>query len=180
MPYSITCSIKILTFAIAPFLFSSCRPLWMCYDAKGVHFTVPPRKKRCILLPGGTDVHIQQQIHLKKLKPLSFIILLCQDYCCIEKDTGNLCHDAYNQTSKYFEVPICFGFNESLWEIFSLLSFENFWISIWVVVVWRLILRHRLLYFKSHLTLMPMNKKLDCKNHQNYSKILRKICEKEV
>ena len=27
---------------------------------------------------------------------------------------------------------------------------------------------------------MPMNKKLECEDHQIYSKMLRKICKKEV
>ena len=31
-----------------------------------------------------------------------------------------------------------------------------------------------------HLLPMPMNKKRECKDHQIYSKMLRKICKKEV
>ena len=30
-----------------------------------------------------------------------------------------------------------------------------------------------------HFLLMPMNKKLECKDHQIYSKVLRKIYKKE-
>ena len=52
-----------LTLVIAPFLFISWRPLLIYHGARCVHFTVPSEKKKCILLPGGTDVHIQQHIH---------------------------------------------------------------------------------------------------------------------
>ena len=50
---------------------------------------------------------------------------------------------------------------------------ENFWFYIWVVALW--------LNFTTQITLrllllVPMNKILDCKDHQIYSKILRKIC----
>ena len=31
-----------------------------------------------------------------------------------------------------------------------------------------------------HLLPMPMNKKLECKDHQIYSKMLRKICKKGI
>ena len=53
MPFSITCSTKILTLAIAPFniIFRFC----------------PLIKKKCTLLPEGTYVHIQQHIHQKDL-----------------------------------------------------------------------------------------------------------------
>ena len=34
--------------------------------------------------------------------------------------------------------------------------------------------------FKSHVIPMPMNKKRASKNHQMYSKSVRKICKKDV
>ena len=53
------------------------------------------------------------------------------------------------------------------------LNFENFWFYIWVVVLWLNFIKQMTL---RHLLLMPMNKIIDCKDHQIYSKMLRKIC----
>ena len=53
------------------------------------------------------------------------------------------------------------------------LNLENFWFYIWVVVLW---LNFTTQMTLRHLLLMPMNKILDCKDHQIYSKMLRKIC----
>ena len=67
MPYSITCSTKILTLAIAPFLFIlviSVNLLW----CQVCTFYCTLRKKRFTLFPVGTDVHTQQHIHQKDLK----------------------------------------------------------------------------------------------------------------
>ena len=57
------------------------------------------------------------------------------------------------------------------------LNLENFWFYIWVVVLW---LNFTTQMTLRHLLLMPMNKILECKDHQIYSKMLRKICKKEV
>ena len=55
-----------------------------------------------------------------------------------------------------------FGFNEFL-------IWENFWFYIWVMLVSFLILRHKWLRVTSYP--MPMNKNLECKDHQIYSKM---------
>ena len=71
-----------------------------------------------------------------------------------------------------------FGFNQSLWGIFSLLNFENVWFYIWVLVVWFLILRQKWLQVTSY----PCRwiKKIECKDHRIYPKMLRKIFQNEV
>ena len=54
------------------------------------------------------------------------------------------------------------------------LNLKHFWFYIWVVVLW---LNFTIeMTFIRHLLLMPMNNILDCKDHQIYSKMLRKIC----
>ena len=57
------------------------------------------------------------------------------------------------------------------------LNLENFLFYIWVVVLW-LNFTTQITWrdFTSHLLLMSMNKILDCKDHEIYSKMLRKIC----
>ena len=57
------------------------------------------------------------------------------------------------------------------------LNLENFWFYIWVAVLWLNSITKMTL---RHLLLMPMNEILECKDHQIYSKMLRKICKKEV
>ena len=65
MPYSITCSTKILTLAIVPLLFNLVGIL--CEFAKVcVHFTVPSGRKDALFYL-ITDVHIQQHIYQKDL-----------------------------------------------------------------------------------------------------------------
>ena len=67
------------------------------------------------------------------------IIFLWQGYCWIGKKTNkeiNSVDGAYNLTKLYLKFLFVSGFNECLWAIFSLLSFENFWFYVWVVVVW--------------------------------------------
>ena len=62
-----TCSTKILTLVIAPFLFilvvSSVNLQWF----QVCTFYCPLRKKRCTIFVEGTDVHIQECIHQKDL-----------------------------------------------------------------------------------------------------------------
>ena len=57
------------------------------------------------------------------------------------------------------------------------LNLENVWFYIWVVGLWLNFTTQMTLH---HLLLMPMNKILECKDHQIYSKMLRKICKKKV
>ena len=77
--------------------------------------------------------------------------------------------------SSTLKFQFVFGFNEYFWAIFLLLSFENFWFYI----------LEGTFYFTTQMTLshllpMPINKNIECKDHQIYSKMLRKICKKEV
>ena len=62
MSYSITCSTKILTLAIALFLFISIGVL--CEFAMVFY---SPLRKSWTLLPEGTDIHILQHIYQKDL-----------------------------------------------------------------------------------------------------------------
>ena len=144
-----------------------------------------------LLSPQEEEVHSSSWGHrcthsaaqsIKRFKLLSPIKLLCQGYCWIEKNTNNRFMVLIIKPGSTLKFQFVFSFNKCLWAFFFLLSFENFWIYIWVVVVWLLSLRHRWLYFKSPLTRrsMPMNKKLECKDQQIYSKMLRKICKKEI
>ena len=74
MPYSIPNSNEILALATTPFLFVLVGILsenLLCYQE--CTFYCAPRKKRCTLLPEGTDVHIE---HCNHQKDLSFCLLL--------------------------------------------------------------------------------------------------------
>ena len=125
------------------------------------------KKKGFIILPKDTDVRIQQRIHQKDV----YIMLLCQGCCWIGKNTNkkfSCVMVLIMRPTSTLKFQFVFGFNECLWEIFSLLNFENFWFYIWVVVVylWLLILQHKWLQVTSYP--MPMNKNLGCKDHQIY------------
>ena len=80
MPYSITCSTKIPTLAITPFLLGLSVNLLWCQVCT---FYWPLRKKRFIILPKGTCVHIQQHIHQKDLN-------LCLDHVTMPRLLLNL------------------------------------------------------------------------------------------
>ena len=93
-------------------------------------FYYPLRKKRCILLPEGTDVHIQQCIREEDLK----LCLPSYPKVIVELEKNkklNCIYGAYNLImvlylimliSSTLKILFCFGF----------LSFENFWFYIWV------------------------------------------------
>ena len=158
MPYSITCDTKILTLTIAPFLLASSVNLLWCQVCT---FYCPLWKKRFTFLPEGTDVQIQQHINQKDLR-LCYITLLCQSCCWIGKNANNkfscvMVLIVRQSSTLKFQFVYCF--NECLWEIVSLLNFENFWFYILVLVVylWLLILPYKWLQVTSYP--MPMNKK---------------------
>ena len=70
MLYSIPGSTKILTLAIAPYLFILVGVLCLSVNLLWCQictFHCPLRNKRCTLLPEITDVHIEQHIHQKDL-----------------------------------------------------------------------------------------------------------------
>ena len=82
MSYSITFSTKILTLAIAPFLFISVDVLCKFAMVPGEYI---------LLFPQEEAVHrfTHSAAHSsKRFKPLSTIILLCQGYCRIGKNTN--------------------------------------------------------------------------------------------
>ena len=142
--------------------------LGVCCGASCVHFTVLSRKRGVLFfLPEGKNLHIQQLIHHEDLN-------LCLPLYCYGKVIVEL-EETQTRNSTGFMVLVIwpnrtlkflfdFRFNECLWAIFSLVILENFWFLIWFVVVW-------LLYnFTAQITLpyfllMPMNKKLQCKDH---------------
>ena len=80
MPYSITCSTKILTLAIAPFLFILFGVLCEFAMVPGVYILLTSRRR-------GTLFFLKARIYtfsspfIEKCKSLLGIILLCQGYC---------------------------------------------------------------------------------------------------
>ena len=95
MAFSIICFTKIITLAIASYLFILVGFLWCQVRT----FYSPLRKKRYTLLPEGTDVHIQQHIHQKDLilcLPLYYYAKVLVE---LEKHRQGirLCYVAYNQ-----------------------------------------------------------------------------------
>ena len=90
-------------------------------------FYCPLKKNRFIILPKGTDVHIQQHIHQKDLN-------LCLHHVTMPrwllgKNTNNKFSCVMvliMRPSSTLKFQFVFGFNECLWEIFSLLNFEKF------------------------------------------------------
>ena len=67
MPYSIICFTKILTLAIAPFLFILVDILCEFAIVPVVYILLSPQEEENTVLPEGTDAHIQEQIHQKDL-----------------------------------------------------------------------------------------------------------------
>ena len=98
------------------------------------------RKKRCTLLPDGTDVRIQQHIHQKDLNlclPLYQYgkVIVELEKAQTRNSTGLIVLVIW--PSSTFKLPFVFGFNKWCYSSnnFFLLSFKNSW----VVVVWLLI-----------------------------------------
>ena len=117
MPYSITCSTKILTLAIALFLFilveSSVNLLW----CQVCTFYFPHRKKRYTIVPRGIDVHIQQQIHQKDLNLCPTSYYYAKVIVELEKNTNKefSCVMVFIMTpSSTLKSQFVFGFNECL------------------------------------------------------------------
>ena len=136
MPYSVTCSNKILILVIAPcFILGGV----LCEFAHEEEVHYSSWEYRCIDSVSHSS---------KRFKRLSGI-LLHQDYCWIAKNTNKefsyVMMFRLMRPSSTLKFQFVFGFYEYLWAIFSLLNFENFWFYIWVVVVylWLLILRHK-------------------------------------
>ena len=129
---------------------------------------------RCTFLPGGTDYNT----FIKKNWTLvCHYITMLKGYCWIEK-TNNCVMVLIIRPGSTLKFQFVFRFSQCLWANFFLLSFEDFWIYIWVVVAWLLILRHRWFYL-SHLLPdhpCPWIKKLSAKT----TKYILKCWEKSV
>ena len=180
MSYSTICSTKILTLAIAPFLFISWVPLWICYGALYI-----------LLSPQEEDVHPSSWEHRcihwaahssKRFKPLPAIILLCQSYCWIEKSTNNRVMVLIirpGSTLKFHCFLISMNFSEQS-SPYWVLKMSGFLFGLWLYDFWFYDADDFIVSHLLPLTLMPINKKLECKDHQIHSKTLIKIYKKEV
>ena len=146
------------------------RHLWICYGARCVHFIVPSGRR-------GSLFFLKTQMYTFSSTFIKKIWNLCLHYVTMprlllnwkkHKQDIQLSYSAYNETKHHFKIQFVFDFNECLWEIFSLLNFKNFWSYTWVVAVylWLSILRHKWPPVTSYP--IPMNKKLECKDHQIY------------
>ena len=119
--------------AIASFLFILIGILWELAKVPGAYVLLSPQEE---------EVHTSSWKHrcthsaahsLKRFKSLSAIILLCQCYCWIRKNTNkefNCVVVFIIRPSTTLKFQFVFGFNKCLWPIFSLLIFENFWLYI--------------------------------------------------
>ena len=181
MPCSITCSTKILTLAVAPFLFILVGVIFEFAMMPDVYILWSPQEEEVHYSYWGHKFTHSATHSSKRFKPLSDIMLLSQGCCWIEKNTSKefSCVMVFRmKSSSFLKFQFVFGFNECLWAVFSLLNFEHFWFYIWVVVVWLLILWHKWLQVTSYPN--SMNKKFECEDHQKYSRMLRKICKREL
>ena len=80
MSYSVTCSTKIITLAIALIWFILVDNICEFCGARCVHFVVPSGRRGTLFSRHGTDVNIQQT-DSTRLTPLYDIMLICQGYC---------------------------------------------------------------------------------------------------
>ena len=140
----------------------------------------PLLKKRCTVLPAPWG-HRCTHSSKRRFKPLPGTTFLWQGLCWIEKKsrTRNLTmFMVLNLTKYHFEIPMCFWFQ---------LSLSNLLLKFWKSLVSYLARGCVTFNFTTQMTLhpllllpMPMIKKHQCKDHQIYSKTLRKICKKEI
>ena len=139
--------------------------MWICYGTRSVPFTVPTGRR------GRRDVYIQQQDHQKDLN-LCVTVLLQQGHCWIGKKHTVL----VIWPSSTLKCLFVFDFNICLSYLF--LKFGKFLVLYLgcSCATFNFTTQRTL----RHLIPRPMNKKLGCKDHQIYSKMLRKFCEKEV
>ena len=100
MSYSITCSTKILTLAIAPLLFILVDVLREFAMVPGVYILLSPQEEEVHYSSWGHRSTHSAAHSSKKFKPLSAIILLWEGSCWIGKNKQGilLCYSAYNLT----------------------------------------------------------------------------------
>ena len=177
MPYSITYSTRNSTIIF----YFSWHPLWICYDVRCVHFTVPSSRRDALFYLRAQMCTHSATHSSKRFKPLSTIILLCQGYCWIGKNTNKelncvMLMVLVIRRSSNLKFQFVFDFNECLWAIFSLLSFKIFGFILGLgLYILLLIFWHRWPEVTFYHSYLPMNKKLECKDHQINSKMLRRI-----
>ena len=178
MPYSIPCSSKSLTLATAPFLLIlngvlclSVNLLW-CQECT---FYCSLRKK-CTLLPEGTDVHTQQHIYRKNLN--LYLPLYYYGKVIVELKKKQQGNGTCDMTKQLFRIPISFRF--------QLMSLSNLFLKFGKFLVLYLDYGCFTFDFITEMTLRRLlthpkeYKKLEFKDHQIYSEMLRKICKNEV
>ena len=82
-----------------------------------------------LLSPQEEEIHYSAEHSLKRFKPLSDIILLCQGYCWTGKNINKefSCVMVFiMRPSSTLKLQFIFDFNECLWAIFSLLNIWTF------------------------------------------------------
>ena len=120
MLYSITCFNKILTSAIALFLFILFEVLSGFAMVPGVHILLSSQEEDVYYFSWGT---------------LYDIMLLCQSCRWIGKNTNkefSCVMVLIVRPSSILKFQFVFGLNECLWALFSLLNFKKFLFYIWV------------------------------------------------
>ena len=96
-----TCSSKILTLAIAPFLFILAGVLCEFAMVPVVYILLSHQEEEYTVFPMGTDVHIQPHIHQEDWNLCFDITLLCQGYFWFGKKNKQgiqLCYGVCNET----------------------------------------------------------------------------------
>ena len=150
MPVSITCSAKILTFAIATFLFILVGIPCEFVMVPGVYILLPPQE---------VEVHsscwVHRCIHSAAHSSKRFKLCLPLHYY------AKVLVELEKKYRKWIQVRYGYVYQTNLLlENFlkiSLKSFESFWLYIWVLVIWLLIVRQMVL--RHMLPPMPMYKK---------------------
>ena len=94
----------------------------------GVYIVLSPQEEEVYFSSWGHRCTHSAPHSLKRFKPLSPIILLCQGYCRIEKNTKYSLMVLIIKPGSTLKFQLVFVFNECLWATFPLLSFETFWI----------------------------------------------------
>ena len=171
-----TRSTKILTLAIAWFLFIFVGVICEFVMVPGVYILLSPHEEEIYYSSWGPRCTHSAAHSSKRFKPLLRHVTMLRSLLNWKKTQTRNSAVLIMRPSSFFKFQFVFGFNESLWEIFSLLDFENFWLYIWVEVVYMTFYSTTQM-ISSHSYPMSMNKKLQCKDHQIH---ITKCWEKSV
>ena len=147
---------------------------------RSVHFTIPSGwRGACFFL--REQIYRFSNIFIKKVSTfVRHFIIMARSLLNWKKDTNNEFNcacGASNVTKQHFEIPICFWF--------QLMSLSNLLFKFGKFLVWYLGCGCMTFNFTAQITLshlLPMliNKKLECKDYQLCSKMLRKIYWKDI